>query len=143
MKNNEGQNKAERLNLIQEKVEELTSSLKELRLEAKGIIDELNEERNSGSVPVVAQAVPSKPKKAKKVRSFKKQISLFAALSGKFQEGDIVVVTNHYKNKHGDLFGREGKAIKVGRSFIFFEVPGIEGTHQRSEENLDLVRREE
>ena len=44
------------------------------------------------------------------------------------------------KNKHNNLLGKEWTVAIVGKWFVFFTIKGIEGTHQRAESNLALVR---
>ena len=55
----------------------------------------------------------------------KKVNTLFKKPSAKLQEGDIVRINNHYKGKYGDLFGRVGVVLDVGKSFVFVRVKGI------------------
>jgi hypothetical protein len=66
---------------------------------------------------------------------------LFKPPSSKFKIGDTVKITNHYKGRYGDLYGKQGEIHKIGKSFILLKLEGIPVLQQRAEDNIEFVSR--
>ena len=86
------------------------------------------------------QAETTTPPRAVKERTpSKDKVTLIKEPSGRIRIGDKVRVINKYIGKYGNLFGKIGTVVKVGKTFIFIDIPDIPTTQQRSESNVQLI----
>ena len=80
-----------------------------------------------------------KASKAFPITSDNSKLYLTERTTGEFEKGDKVKVTNHYRGKFGDLFGKVGTIQEVGKAFVFIKFPDIPVLQQRTEANIQLV----
>ena len=135
----------------QEEISKLAKKIEQLNLNVQRSIESLRTLEDSETVDLTGdieeelalltkQAETTTPPRAVKERTpSKDKVTLIKEPSGRIRIGDKVRVINKYIGKYGNLFGKIGTVVKVGKTFIFIDIPDVPTTQQRSESNVELI----
>lgn len=146
-----------KLKKIQQHCRDISQSFEKLSLELSELVDEESGDETNKSDVKACQIPIAKiedevfedlsceeaTRLATRVAKSSSEIvnKLFKPPSSKFKIGDTVKITNHYKGRYGDLYGKQGEIHKIGKSFILLKLEGIPVLQQRAEDNIEFVSR--